>query len=63
MSEDEKCRIRQIRAYTNRHVNDLEDEIHNDFIGRLISGAMEAIEDAINHDMPKSHKTTVKEYE
>lgn len=63
MSEDEKCRIQQIRAYTNKHVNDLEDEIHNDFIGCLFSGAMEAIEDAINHDMPKSHRIIVKEYE
>ena len=41
----------------------IEDEKRNDFIGSLISGAMEVIEDAINHDTPKSHKTIVKEYE
>lgn len=44
MSEDEKCRIRQIRAYADEYVNDLENEIHSDLTECLIR---DAIEDAV----------------
>ena len=45
MNEDEKCRIRQIRAYAEEYVNDLENEVHSDFMKGIIK---DAIEDAVN---------------
>lgn len=44
MSEEEKCRIRQIRDYADQYVNDLENEVHSDFIKSIIK---DAIEDAV----------------
>ena len=44
MSEDEKCRIRQIRAYADEYVNELENEVHSEFIQSIIR---DAIEDAV----------------
>ena len=55
MSEDEKCRIRQIRAYADEYVNDLENEIHSDLVECLIR---DAIEDAVRwaDSHPKNKK-------
>ena len=44
MSEDEKCRIRQIRAYADEYVNELENEVHSEFMQSIIR---DAIEDAV----------------
>lgn len=59
MSEDETCGIRQIRAYADEYVIDLEDEIHSDLINDitkcLISNAIEdAVKWALSH--PKNKK-------
>lgn len=35
MSEEEKCRIWQIRAYANEYVNNLENEVHCNFMKRV----------------------------
>ena len=32
MSEEEKRRIRQIRAYADEYVNELENEVHSEFM-------------------------------
>lgn len=44
MSEDEKSRIRQIRAYADEYLNDLENEVHSDFMKSIIK---DVIEDAV----------------
>ena len=45
MSEDEKCRIRQIRAYADEYVNDLGDDIaYSDDMRSIIK---DIIEDAV----------------
>ena len=44
MSEEEKCRIRQIRAYADEYVKELENEVHSEFMQGII---MDAIEDAV----------------
>ena len=36
MSEDEKCRIRQIRTYADEYVNELENEVHSEFMQSII---------------------------
>ena len=57
MIEDEIRRIRQIRAYANEYVNDLEDEIHSDFMKYLISDAIEdAVKWADSHPKNKIEK-------
>ena len=44
MSENEKRRIRQIRAYADEYVNELENEVHSEFMQSIIK---DAIEDAV----------------
>ena len=44
MSEDEKYRILQIRAYADEYVDGLENEVHSDFMKSIIK---DAIEDAV----------------
>jgi len=45
MSEDEKRRIRQIRAYADEYVNVyLENEVHSDYMKSIIK---DVIEDAV----------------
>ena len=45
MSEDEKCRILQIRAYADEYIDELlENEVHSDFMKSIIK---DAIEDAV----------------
>lgn len=60
MSEEEKCRIRQIRAYADEYVNELENEVHSDFIKSIIK---DTIEDAVRwaDENPKSPWISVNE--
>ena len=44
ISEEEKCRILQIRAYANEYVDKLENEVHSEFMQSIIK---DAIEDAV----------------
>ena len=44
ISEEEKCRILQIRAYADEYVNELENEVHSEFMQSIIR---DAIEDAV----------------
>ena len=44
MSEDEKCRIRQIRDYADEYVNGLQNIVHS---GYMISIIKDVIEDAV----------------
>lgn len=45
ISEEEKCRIRQIRAYADWYVDELlEKEVHSEFMQSIIK---DAIEDAV----------------
>ena len=60
MSEDEKCRIRQIRAYADEYVNELENEVHSEFIQSIIRDAIEdAVKWADSHPKNKIEKEIV----
>ena len=42
ISEEEKCRIRQIRAYADWYVNELlENSVHSEFTRTIIKDAIE----------------------
>ena len=60
MSEDEKCRIRQIRAYADEYVNELENEVHSEFMQSIIRDAIEdAVKWADSHPKNKIEKEIV----
>lgn len=57
MSEEEKCRIRQIRAYADEYVDELENEVHSEFMQSIIKDAIEdAVRWADSHPKNKSEK-------
>ena len=57
MREDEKCRIRQIRAYADEYVNELENEVHSEFMQSIIRDAIEdAVKWADSHPKNKIEK-------
>ena len=57
MSEEEKCRIRQIRAYADEYVNELENEVHSEFMQSIIKDAIEdAVKWADSHPKNKIEK-------
>ena len=57
MSENEKCRIRQIRAYADEYVNELENEVHSEFMQSIIRDAIEdAVKWADSHPKNKIEK-------
>jgi len=57
MSEDEKCRIRQIRVYADDYVNSLKNEVHSDFMKSIIKDAIEdAVKWADSHPKNKIEK-------
>ena len=57
MSENEKRRIRQIRAYADEYVNELENEVHSEFMQSIIKDAIEdAVRWADSHPKNKTEK-------
>jgi hypothetical protein len=61
MSEEEKCRIRQIRAYADEYVNELENEVHSEFMQSIMKDAIEdAVKWADSHPRNKIEKDECK---
>lgn len=58
MSEEEKHRIRQIRAYADWYVNELlENDVHSEFTQTIIKDAIEdAVRWADSHPKNKTEK-------
>mgnify|MGYP003571253278 CR=1 FL=1 len=57
MSENEKCRIEQIRAYAEEYVNDLESIKYSGYMRSLIKGVIEdAVKWADSHPKNKIEK-------
>ena len=60
ISEEEKCRILQIRAYADEHVNELENEVHSEFMQSIIRDAIEdAVRWADSHPKNKIEKEII----
>ncbi len=60
ISEEEKCRILQIRAYADEYVNELENEVHSEFMQSIIRDAIEdAVRWADSHPKNKIEKEIV----
>ena len=60
ISEEEKCRILQIRAYADEYVNELENEVHSEFMQSIIRDAIEdAVRWADSHPKKKMEKEIV----
>lgn len=60
ISEEEKCRILQIRAYADEYVNELENEVHSEFMQSIIRDAIEdAVRWADSHPKNKIEKEII----
>ena len=60
ISEEEKCRILQIRAYADEYVNELENEVHSEFMQSIIRDVIEdAVRWADSHPKNKIEKEIV----
>ena len=60
ISEEEKCRILQIRAYADEYGNELENEVHSGFMQSIIRDAIEdAVRWADSHPKNKIEKEIV----
>ena len=60
ISEEEKCRILQIRESADEYVNDLENEVHSEFMQSIIRDAIEdAVRWADSHPKNKIEKEIV----
>ena len=61
MSEDEKCRILQIRVYANEYIIELENEVYSEFMQSTIRDAIEdAVRRADSHPKNKINKEIVQ---
>ena len=60
ISEEEKCRILQIRAYADEYFNELENEVHSEFMQSIIRDAIEdAVRWADSHPKNKIEKEII----